>query len=87
MFAFFQTLSAILVPVFVISAMFNVGLTQRPTKIIEHLRVNWGFFLRMVVTNLIIVPALMVFALEIFEVSPAYSAGLSSSPSLPVRPS
>lgn len=30
----------------------------------------------MVVTNPIIVPALMVFALEIFEVSPAYSAGL-----------
>ena len=76
MFAFFQTVSAILVPIFVISAMFNVGLTQRPTKIVEHLRVNWGFFLRMVVTNLIIVPALMVFALEIFEVSPAYSAGL-----------
>lgn len=57
------------------SSMLNVGLTQRPTKIIEHLS-NWHYLIRMVVVNLLVVPALMVFALELIELDPAYESGL-----------
>ena len=38
---------------------FNVGLTQRPSKIIKHLS-NWHYLVRMMVVNLAVVPALML---------------------------
>lgn len=76
MLDFFKAAAAILIPIFVVSSMLNVGLTQRPTKIVGHLKRNRAFFARMVVTNLLLVPALMVFAIELVELDPAYAAGL-----------
>ncbi|WP_010540745.1 bile acid:sodium symporter family protein [Dietzia alimentaria] len=72
---FFRDLAQFFVPVFVISSMLNVGLTQRPTKLVEHLS-NWHYLVRMVVVNLLVVPAVMVFALELVDVAPAYESAL-----------
>lgn len=39
---FFQAAIGWLTPIFVISAMLNVGLTQKPANIFQHLR-NWQY--------------------------------------------
>jgi bile acid:Na+ symporter, BASS family len=38
MYQFFQDLTGYALPVFVISTMLNVGLTQKPTAITENLK-------------------------------------------------
>lgn len=71
----FKLIASWLVPLFVVTSMLNVGLTQKPSRILHHLR-NYRFLVRMVATNLIIVPALMVFTLQLVPVEDAYAAGL-----------
>lgn len=66
---------AFLVTVFVLTSMLNVGLTQKPSKILGHLD-NRGFLASMVLANLVVVPALMVFALELVPLAAPYVAGL-----------
>lgn len=73
---FFQASVSWLTPLFVISAMLNVGLTQRPTKILSHLR-NWQYLLRMGLVNFVVVPALMIFFIEVTGVAAPYSVGLT----------
>jgi bile acid:Na+ symporter, BASS family len=73
--AFCQQVASLAVIVFVISSMLNVGLTQRPSLIREHLA-NWHYLVRMVLANLIVVPALMAFALKLVPLEPVYAAGL-----------
>lgn len=71
----FQSSVTWLTPLFVVSAMLNVGLTQKPSKIAVHLR-NWQYLLRMALANFVVVPALMVFFIGIFGVEPPYALGL-----------
>jgi bile acid:Na+ symporter, BASS family len=73
--AFSQQVASLAVAVFVISSMLNVGLTQRPSRISKHLA-NWHYLVRMVLVNLIVVPALIVFALDVVPLEPVYAAGL-----------
>lgn len=75
MLELFQSIGGFLVTVFVLTSMFNVGLTQKPAKIWAHLR-NWQFLVAMVIINLLVTPALMVFALELVNVAPHYATGL-----------
>lgn len=75
MTAFFQQASGYLVILFVVSSMLNVGLTQKPSRILTHLR-NRQFLIAMLVVNLIVVPAVMIFALRIVPVAPHYEIGL-----------
>ena len=75
MLEFLRDAAGVLVTVFVVSSMLNVGLTQRPSRILYHLR-HWRFLASMVLTNLVVVPALMVFALELVPVADVYAAGL-----------
>lgn len=72
---FFQQVANFLVPVFVVSTMLNVGLTQRPTKILGHLK-NWHYLVRISVLNLLVVPAIMYFALALVELDPVFEIGL-----------
>ena len=58
-FEILREVSVILVTVFVMSSLFNVGLTQKPTKFLTHLQ-NRHFLSRMVLANLILVPAVMI---------------------------
>lgn len=58
-FEILREVSVILVTVFVMSSLFNVGLTQKPTKFLTHLQ-NWHFLNRMVLANLILVPAVTI---------------------------
>ena len=58
-FGILREVSGILVTVFVMSSLFNVGLTQKPTKFLTHLQ-NRHFLSRMVLANLILVPAVMI---------------------------
>lgn len=72
---FFREAGSILVTVFVLTSMFNVGLTQKPSRILHHLK-NWHFLGAMVLTNLIVVPALMVYALDLVPIAEHYRIGL-----------
>jgi len=62
-------------PVFVISTMLNVGLTQRPSAIAVHLK-NWPFVIKMLLANFVLAPLLMVVALYFAPFDPALKAGL-----------
>lgn len=70
-----RQISGILVAVFVVSSLFNVGLTQKPSNFRAHLK-NGHFLSRMVLANLILFPAVMVMAVTMVDLEPAYSAGL-----------
>jgi BASS family bile acid:Na+ symporter len=72
---FFQSAVGWLTPLFVITAMLNVGLTQKPANIFQHLR-NWQYLVRMGIVNFIVVPALMIFFVHIFGVEGPYAVGL-----------
>ena len=75
MFEFFRTIVGIAVPVFVITTMLNVGLTQKLSEIIGYLR-DWPFVLRMLAANFIVVPLVMLLILRITSLAPAQQAGL-----------
>ncbi len=75
MYAFFQDLTSVVLPVFVLSTMLNVGLTQKPTAILGNLR-NWHFLVRMLIANFLIVPALMIALVHVTDFEPALQAGL-----------
>lgn len=72
---FFRNIVGVLVPVFVVSTMLNVGLTQRPADIVRYLR-HWRFVLRMVIANFVLVPLFMVLVLQFTSFDPAVEAGL-----------
>lgn len=75
MFEFFQTVGSWGVSVFVVTSMLNVGLTQKPSRLLEHLG-NRAFLVRMVLINLVVVPALMIAATTVVPLEPVYAAGL-----------
>lgn len=74
-FELFRQISAVLVVVFVVSSLLNVGLTQKPSNFLAHLR-NWHFLVRMVLANLVLVPAVMTLAVTVADLEPMYEAGL-----------
>jgi BASS family bile acid:Na+ symporter len=74
-FEAFQTIGSWGVTVFVITSMLNVGLTHKPSRLLEHLD-NRAFLVRMLVINLVVVPALMIAATDIVPLEPVYAAGL-----------
>ena len=75
MFQFLRTAVQFIAPVFVICTMLNVGLTQKPAAIAEHLK-NWPFVLKMLAANFIFAPLLMIGALYLAPFSPPLKAGL-----------
>ena len=75
MFQFLRTAVQLIAPVFVICTMLNVGLTQKPAAIAQHLK-NWPFDLKMLAANFIFAPLLMIGALYFAPFSPALKAGL-----------
>lgn len=75
MLHFLQVAVGWLTPVFVVSSMLNVGLTQHPLKIVAHLR-NWRFLVRMLIVSFLVVPALMILAADVLHVEEVYRIGL-----------
>jgi bile acid:Na+ symporter, BASS family len=75
MFEFFRSLVQIVAPVFVISTMLNVGLTQKLSDITAHLK-NYHFVLKMLLANFVVAPLLMIVALYFAPFDPALKAGL-----------
>jgi bile acid:Na+ symporter, BASS family len=75
MFEFFIRLTQIMVPIFVISTMLNVGLTQKPSKILEHLRAG-SFVLKMLLASFVLVPLVTILLLRPMPFDPALKAGL-----------
>jgi bile acid:Na+ symporter, BASS family len=75
MFEFLRSAVQFIAPVFVISTMLNVGLTQKPADIARHLR-NWPFVLKMLAANFVFAPLLMIVALYLVPFDPALKAGL-----------
>jgi len=75
MFQFLRSAVQYIAPIFVICTMLNVGLTQKPSAIAEHLK-NWSFVLKMLAVNFILAPLVMVIALYFAPFDPALKAGL-----------
>lgn len=75
MFEFLRSAIQIVAPVFVISTMLNVGLTQKPAAIAGHLK-NRSFIVKMLLANFIFAPLLMIAALYFAPFDPALKAGL-----------
>ena len=75
MFEFLRGAIQYIAPIFVISTMLNVGLTQKPSDIARHLN-NWPFVLKMLLANFVFAPLLMIVALYFAPFDPALKAGL-----------
>lgn len=75
MFEFFRSVVPIAVPIYVVSAMLNVGLTQKLSEILEHLK-EWPWVVRMLVANFVLVPLVMIVTLSFMSFDPALEAGL-----------
>ena len=75
MFEFFRSLVQIVAPIFVVSTMLNVGLTQKLSDIIEHLK-NGPFVVKMLLANFVVAPLLMIAALYFAPFDTTLKAGL-----------
>jgi bile acid:Na+ symporter, BASS family len=75
MLELFRTAVGIGIPVFVISAMLNVGLTNTPSAILGHLKER-SFVLKMVVANFILVPLVTLGVLRLTLFGTGFEAGL-----------
>jgi BASS family bile acid:Na+ symporter len=75
MFEIVRSTVQYIAPVFVISTMLSVGLTQKPSAIAGHLK-DWPFVLKMLAANFVFAPLLMILALYLLPFSPALKAGL-----------
>ena len=71
----FISLVQIVAPIFVVSTMLHVGLTQKLSNITGHLS-NYGFVLKMLVANFVVAPLLMIVAVYFAPFDPALKAGL-----------
>jgi bile acid:Na+ symporter, BASS family len=75
MFDFMIGLSGLALPVFIFSTMANVGMTQDPKRILQYWR-DWPFYLKVLVANFILAPAVMWGLLQLWPLPPEYMAGL-----------
>src|SRR5215213_451906 len=75
MFEFFRSLVQIVAPLFVVSTMLNVGLTQKLSDITRHLT-NYPFVLKMLLANFVFAPLVMILLLYLAPFDPALKAGL-----------
>jgi len=75
MFEFFRSAVQIVAPIYVISTMLNVGLTQKLSSITEHLN-NYSFVLKMLLANFVLAPLFMIVALYFAPFDPALKGGL-----------
>lgn len=75
MLEFFKTIVPYITPIFVISTMLNVGLTQKLSEIVGHLK-NWSFVAKMLVANFVLAPLVMYLMLYFAPFEPTLKAGL-----------
>lgn len=75
MFEFFSSLVPMIAPVFAISMMLHVGLTQKPSEVVEYLK-DRSFVLKMLLANFVLAPLLMILILRFTSFDPALEAGL-----------
>src|ERR1044072_8729042 len=75
MFEFLRSTIQYIAPVFIIATMLNVGLTQKPSDIAQHLK-NWPFVIKMLLANFLFVPLLLLVALHFPPFDPSLKAGL-----------
>lgn len=75
MFEFLRSAIQFIAPVFVISTMLNVGLTQKPADIARHLK-NWPFVIKMLLANFVFAPLVMIVILYFAPFDPPLKAGL-----------
>jgi bile acid:Na+ symporter, BASS family len=75
MFEFFKSVIPYITPIFVVSTMLNVGLTQKLSDIIEHLK-NYPFVIKMLIANFVAAPLVMLLMLYFAPFEPTLKAGL-----------
>ncbi len=76
MFELLIKISSIVLPIFVFLTMFNVGLTQKVSNIMQYLR-NRRFGILMLVANFVFAPLLMWGMLNFFPLDPYLRNGLT----------
>ena len=76
MFELLIKVSSIVLPIFVFLTMFNVGLTEKVSNIMQYLR-NRRFGILMLVANFILAPLLMWGMLNFFPLDPYLRTGLT----------
>lgn len=74
-FEFFKNAIPYIAPVFVISTMLNVGLTQKLSDILGHLQ-NRSFVLKVLLANFVAAPLAMMLMLYFAPIEPTLKAGL-----------
>lgn len=75
MFEFFKSVIPYVTPIFVVSTMLNVGLTQKLPDIIAHLK-NYSFVLKMLIANFVAAPLVMMLMLYFAPFEADLKAGL-----------
>ena len=75
MFEFFRNLVQIAAPIFAVSTMLNVGLTEKPSEIAGHLK-DRAFLLKMLLANFVVAPLFMFVMLHFAPFEPSLKAGL-----------
>lgn len=60
-------------PIFILLLVFNSGLSEHPKTILKTVKDNWGFFLRLVAFNNVILPLILWQLLRIIPIDPVYS--------------
>lgn len=75
MFEVLRTIARITIPIFVISTMLNVGLTQKLSTILGYLR-DRPFVLKMLLANFVLAPLLMILMLLLTSFDPTLKEGL-----------
>lgn len=75
MFEFFKSVIPFITPIFVISTMLNVGLTQRLSAIAGHLK-NYPFVLKMLIANFVAAPLVMLLMLHFAPFDVTLKTGL-----------
>jgi bile acid:Na+ symporter, BASS family len=75
MFTILRGVAQVVIPIFVISTMLNVGLTQKVSSILGYLR-DWPFVLKMLLANFVLAPLFMILMLALTSFDPALKEGL-----------
>ena len=75
MFELFKDIIPYITPIFVIATMLNVGLTQKLSDILGHLK-NYSFVLKMLAANFVAAPIVMIAMLYFAPFEPTLKAGL-----------
>ena len=73
----FYDISSFAMPIFIFVFVFNSGLSEHPKTIFLTAKENWGFYLRLIIYNNILLPIGVWLVLQWLPIDPLYTNGLT----------